>query len=417
MITITSPIQNQFHQRDSQNNAKVDIVGVCDFPCKMVVKLADAIVYEENFLDNIKLSKVFTQGVYTAEFYANNRIEKTVNFEVGRVYLVTGHSFAEGVGSSFVTSEKVFIQSNIEGALPEISHFTADVPVYKKITEYAITDKTDSKYNGIWGQFAENLSKKDNCPVLIYHSSWGGTSLKQWAEACKGIRPTGYAGFNENNPADAPYYKTKNILKSLIKNTGLEAVLIMHGENDTNDTAENIESNYKKIIETMRSDASFSELPIYVSRSTWRSDTEKKVIKAQNNVIETSTNVFAGPDITLIGDNGRKRIDTINPQNNDEHLNQEGEKQAAKLWADSIKNYHNKTVVETIIENLKPVIGGSSPAVQQSNVIGSVVVFLMLIFLSSKFRFGIFGIIGAGFISMGIYVSNVFNQPKNENSN
>jgi hypothetical protein len=416
MITITSPIQNQFHQRDSRNNAIVKIAGSCDLPCKLIVKLDGKTVQEETLNGNFQSYKILKQGVYTAEFSINDIVQRTVTFAVGRVFLCTGHSFAEGVGSAFVQSEKVFIQSNIDGAVPPLASFTNDTPMYKKIKDYAITDVNGSKNEGIWGQFAENLSKKDDCPVLIYHSSWGGTSVKQWAESASGSRPEGYAGYSFNNPSDCPYFKTRNILKYLIKNTGLEAVLIMHGENDTNDTAENITANYNKLITAIRLDANDKELPIYVSRSTWRSDTERKVISAQNTVIEKNTNVYAGPDITTIGDYGRKNVQLPRQFDYDEHLNAEGQKKAAALWADSIKDYHNKTVVGSLVNKI-PFIGGSSANVQSSNVIGSLAVFVMLVLLNRSVKLGFFGIVGAFCLSVGVYFSNIFNIDYNENSN
>lgn len=416
MITITAPIQNQFYQRDSQNNANIKLTGSTDLPSKLVIKLADKIIYQQDLTGNFDVIKTFKQGIYKAEFSINNLVKETVNFEVGRVFLCTGHSFAEGIGSGLITSENVFFQSNIEGAVPAISMFTEN-PIYKKIIDYAVTDNSNSKNSGIWSQLAENLSKKDNSPILFYHSSWGGTSIKQWAEASSGLNPSGYAGYNSSNPLNCPYYKTKNILKSLIKNTGIEAVLIMHGENDTNDTKENIVNNYKTVINAMRNDANIPDLPIYISRSTWRSDGEKKVIKAQNEVIETTANVYAGPDLTQIGDDGRKVINYFAPASNDEHLNAVGEKQAAKLWSEAIKDYHNKNVVENFMDTLKPLIGGSIASAKSSSLIGAIVVFIALFLINRLLKFGVFGFVGVLLVSIGVYLSNIFNSETNESTN
>ena len=347
MLEILSPIQKQVFQRDKKGQSVLIVSGRFISGNVEPVTVSISRVKTGEIVVNIPADNVnsliaggmdwnatvtLNSGFY--ELTATTKTDsKTVRFGVGLAFACTGHSFAEGIGSAFVTDERAIIQSNIDGAGVNPIDYVS-TPVYKSIRDYSITDT--SRTEGFWGILAEKLVKEFDCPVLIYHASWGGTSIKHWSIAANGGLATSYAGYNPNNDGKGyPYAKLKNIVQKLVPKTGLHSVLILHGNNDTNDSRENIERYYKDVITATRRDANISTLPFNVALSTWNPVTENHVTTAQLNVIRDVPNVYLGADINKIGFDGRIRPTGAENQR-DLHLNNSGNVQAAELWVKAL---------------------------------------------------------------------------------
>lgn len=375
MIQIISPIEKQVLQRDNTGKASLVISGTNTVSSSLKV-----IITEVGKSNNVVETLVNTASNIQGGLYSfslpvelsggwfeltvkdsTSNDTKTVRFGIGEVIICTGHSFAEGIGSSFVTEERAIIQSNINGAEVNPTDFT-DTPVYKSIKDYAFTDDSYSKTRGIWGQMAENIVNALNVPCLIYHSSWGGTNLQVWALASNGGNATGYAGYNPANDGKGyPYAKLKNIVQKLVPKTGARTVMVLHGNNDVTFSQNQIESAYSDLIENTRKDANLPTLPFMLALSTWHHDQETHITNAALNTIKNVPNCYLGADIDTIGQEGR--ISTT-----DWHLNQAGDKQAAKLWADALVKLVNSQTV--ISKPLTPVVvvGGTNKVVETPNV-------------------------------------------------
>jgi hypothetical protein len=392
MITITSPIANQVFQRDHSNQITVNVSGRNTNTSEQVkIKIYEvgktALVLETlavNVLnvapseknDTFTASILLKSGWYNCEL-SSVTDNRRITFGVGEVFVVTGHSFAEGLGSSFVQDERVIIQSNIKGATVNPTDFT-DETVYQSVKDYALTDDNYSRTRGIWGQMGENLVKALNCPVMLYHASWGGTSLKNWSEAVRGLVAKDYPGYN---PADDgkgyPFAKLKNILKTLVPKTGARAVLVMHGENDSNSSQTDIEQYYKDLIGACR--AIQTDIPFVLSISTWDKNTENQVIQAQKSVIGSVPKVYEGPDITTIGFDGR--IKQFDP-NKDWHLNETGDKKAAQIWADALVRIINeKPLLGIFSKSIVPVVATANSTEPPKDSVNKGVISAMAVFL------------------------------------
>ena len=378
MIEILSPIQKQVFQRDKKGQSVLIVSGrfvsgitknlVAIEPVKIsIVRISTGEIVVNVPAENV--NSVIAGGVdwnatvtLNSGFYELTASTKTdskaVRFGVGLTFACTGHSFAEGIGSAFVTDERAIIQSNIDGAGVNPIDFVS-TPIYKSIRDYSISDS--SRTQGFWGILAEKLVKEFNCPVLIYHAPWGGTSIKHWSIAASGGIAKQYAGYNPNNDGKGyPYAKLKNIVQKLVPKTGLHSVLIIHGNNDTKDTRENIEQYYKDVIAATRRDANIPTLPFNLALSTWHPATETQVTTAQLNVIRDVPNVYLGADINKIGADGRLRPTGL-PQDQDLHLNNSGNLQAAELWAKALIPLCK---VDNV--NLTPIVvlGGTNQVIQ-----------------------------------------------------
>lgn len=347
MLEILSPIQKQVFQRDKKGQSVLIVSGRFTDNLKesvniAVEKVSTKEVVARTTAKNITLSGgadwnatlTLNSGYY--DLIASTETDtKTVRFGVGLVFACTGHSFGEGIGSAFVTDERAIIQSNIDGAGVDPLNFSAK-PEYKSIQDYSFTDSQSTQ--GFWGILAEKLVKAFDCPVLLYHAAWGGTSLKHWSIAANGGNAVNYAGYSQSNDGKGyPYAKLKNIVQKLVPKTGIHSVLVIHGNNDVSDTRENIEQYYKNFITATRNDANLSTLPFNLAISTWYPETEKHVTTAQLNVIRDVPNVFLGADINKIGLDGRVL---------DLHLNSSGNQQAAELWANALKPLCKVSTVE-----------------------------------------------------------------------
>lgn len=339
MLEIISPIQKQVFQRDKKGQSSLLVSGrfvggVVEAVTVKIVKVSTKETVVSVPAQNVNslmeggadwsVSVSLNSGYY--DLTASTKTDsKTVRFGVGLVFACTGHSFAEGIGSAYVSDERAIIQSNIEGAGVDLVKFAAK-PEYSSIFDYSFTDS--NKTSGFWGILAEKLVKEFDCPVLLYHASWGGTSLKSWSIAANGGNATGYAGYNSDNDGKGyPCAKLKNIVQKLVPKTGIHSVLIIHGNNDTNDTQANIEQYYKDVISATRRDANIPTLPYSIALSTWHPEAETNVTNAQLNVIRDVPNCFLGADINKIGLDGRVP---------DLHLNTSGNQQAADLWAKAL---------------------------------------------------------------------------------
>lgn len=422
MLEIISPIQKQVFQRDKKGQSSLLVSGrfvggVVETVNVSIVKVSTKETIISVPAKNVNslleggadwsVSVLLNSGYY--DLTASSKSDsKTVRFGVGLVFACTGHSFAQGIGSAYVTDERAIIQSNIEGAVVDPLKFAAK-PEYSSIQEYSFFD-TD-KTNGFWGILAEKLVKEFDCPVSIYHASWGGTSLKQWSIAANGGNPTGYAGYNSVNDGKGyPYAKLKNIVQKLVPKTGIHSVLILHGNNDTNDSQANIEQYYKDIISATRRDSNIPTLPFNVALSTWKPDSETQVTNAQLNVIRDVPNVFLGADINKILGDGRLRP---TGENQDLHLNTSGNQQAAELWAKALIplcKVDNVNVTPIIV------VGGTNQVINPTTKISNtetpiyaglaVIVGLFLLrFLSIKIPVWVLLLVG-GSAGLGVYYNN-----------
>jgi hypothetical protein len=392
MITISSPIAKQVFQRDNSGQTTLTISGrntntseavnitISEVGKTGVVLETKAVnvlnVAPSDTSDTFTASVLLKTGWYNCEI-ASSSDSRRITFGVGEVFVVTGHSFAEGLGSTFVTDERVIIQSNIKGATVNPTNFTEN-PVYQSVKDYAVTDDVYSRTRGIWGQMADNLVKTLDCPILLYHASWGGTSVKQWSEASRGLVAKDYAGYNAADDGKGyPFAKLKNILQKLVPKTGVRAVLMMFGENDTASSQSEIEQYYKDVISASRSIQ--ADIPFVLSLSTWDKNLEPHVIQAQKSVISSVSKVYEGADITTIGFDGR--IKQFEP-NKDWHLNQTGDKQAAELWANSlVKLINEKPVLGIFPVSIKPITITGESVGTKSNSIEKGVLSGMAIFL------------------------------------
>jgi hypothetical protein len=252
---------------------------------------------------------------------------------VGEVFLVVGHSVAQGgeINLPGSNDDRVNVVSWSGSDDPNRQSYerTAN-PLYLPIlrgTPY-LTGTIPVPFGVgtyFWAKFGEEVARRFDVPVMIFNAGFGGTSLEHWA---KSVRGEPFEHSFVNSKIQMPYTNVANTIQSYLKKTGVRAVLSDQGQNDW--PAKNPEAvleNYKTWVAKMREDLNFPQLAVLVNRQTpppnvgW-------VREMQEQLVAEDPFAFAGPD-----------YDTLAPPDRPDgiHLSFSGAAKAATLWVDAIE--------------------------------------------------------------------------------
>lgn len=209
---------------------------------------------------------------------ADGLLPPTIN--VGEVFAVIGHSLAEGQEPYVITDyDKIWCQIklwSIPGANP-----------------------------AFWGRVADYTKKKLNVPVLIYNTGQGGTTSIQWGKSA-------YGEPFENKIYDwkmrYPFARFEQKLMSDISKTGLRGILVVHGENDYNESENDIIYFTKRYIQKTRDLIGQPNLPFMIALSNAGQDTpdQIKVRRAQTRILKEIENTYEGANLQAVKDGGMR---------------------------------------------------------------------------------------------------------------
>jgi hypothetical protein len=209
---------------------------------------------------------------------ADGLLPTTIN--VGEVFAVIGHSISEGQEPFFITDyDKTWCQIKlwtISGANP-----------------------------AFWGRVADYTKKKYNVPVLIYNTGQGGTTSIQWGKSAYGEQ-------FENKIYDwkfrLPFARFEEKLLNDMSKTGLRAIFVIHGENDYNESINDIVFYTKRYIQKTRDLLKQPALPFLIARSNAGQDVpdQVKVRAAQTRILQEIENTFEGANLQAIKDGGMR---------------------------------------------------------------------------------------------------------------
>lgn len=212
---------------------------------------------------------------------------------VGEVFVVAGQSNARGIqnyGAPAANDDRVscfnYLNVGFEpNELPEPSFSHLDADSY--IAPYGYSAWA-------WGALGDLLVAKLNVPVLFFNAALEGTTSRAWRESTTGSATNPYIGGVYAN--QLPYSQMRVSLKQFASLTGIRAVLWHQGEADNQfDVPESeIVSNLQQLISQSRKDAGHN-LSWVMARVSYNGIVKPTVINAQNTVIGTVINTFAGP--------------------------------------------------------------------------------------------------------------------------
>lgn len=347
-VTVTYPKPYIVIQRDNDNWGTVHISGTLSetadrVEARFIKKAEDPGESTGNWfvLDNqIQGNGFYGQsklkgGRYQLEVRAMKgqqqvgSITKVENVGVGEVFLIVGHSNAQGSGGTHASSDLVVsmdINANRDKRLEY--ELTANPELLPKEFSPFTTGHGMAPFAGnpwFWGKFADRVVEELKVPVLLYSAAFGGSNMLQTFMSAKGE----YFDHGFIRAAiRMPYINIENTILHLVPKTGIRAILSAHGINDNGSTEEEFYTNHKGVIDFSRSYENSASLTWMVANSCYNDGIQEQLHRAQERLIQLP-NVFRGPNLNSIGNSGR--TDGL-------HFNQEGQDKAAELWSEAVTN-------------------------------------------------------------------------------
>lgn len=326
-IQVAYPGLRAVLQRDNTNVAQLTISGTCPPQTERIevrvtptVSGYGQISNSYVLLDNQPVNGYFsgsigiTGGWYNLDVQAVAQSQvishtRTTPVGVGEVFLIAGEANAQGITPMQSVADPT--DDRVNGVphfnytdttrlpLPPLgSLLTADQPVGPHgLTAWC------------WSELGDLLTKRLNVPVLFYNAAWAGTTMRNWRESFEQGMTTTITG--DLLPVGMPYSNIKRVLKDYVPLTGLRAVLWQQGETEyysTDPQALAYATDLQALIARSRSDAGFAQLPWVVARSSadnttrllYPSGSYEPVTNRQNQVIQTTAQVMAGPIVDTI---------------------------------------------------------------------------------------------------------------------
>ena len=245
---------------------------------------------------------------------------------IGEVFLIVGHSNAQGGASPSVgsTDDRV---SSIRFPTAQMWNSydqTADT-TYLPFTFSHLTD-TIAPFHPVawfWGQLGDSLARRLNVPILFYGAAFGGSNMQQTYKAAYDI-PFDH-GFIKYS-IRMPYVNIRNTLIKYAPVTGMRGVLSAHGVNDGGSSTSEFKFNSQQVVAKTRQE-SIENLAWMMAKSAWRDGPLEYILEAQTQLIAEDSQIYEGPHLNDIGNLGR--TDNL-------HFNEQGQVMAAQKWADAL---------------------------------------------------------------------------------
>ncbi|WP_341225444.1 NPCBM/NEW2 domain-containing protein [uncultured Arcticibacterium sp.] len=322
-ISLDLPINKSVFQRNNSNQAKLYIAGTYQNPVVtsiqarlvtpgtstpisgfdwQIIKSNPSKGQFQGQLNNVPAGWYTLQVrlVNTSTVLSSSNVDRV---GVGDVYLISGQSNAAGQLTSEVLpltdfSEKSLAHNQYQGCGATFPNF-ADLSPITQTHKISGTGESSWAYSRLGRLIAENL----NIPVAFFNGAASGTSIENWVASSNGNATThpflpGQQYCNgQPNAIGSPYNIFDKPLKYYPAIYGVRALIWQQGESDNflNTSNANYSSRLTTFINKTRTEIG-STLPWMVCRSSFIDNTvDVNIINAQNSVINTVSQVFAGP--------------------------------------------------------------------------------------------------------------------------
>lgn len=362
-LNVTYPMERMVLQRNNSNQAAVQIAGSFSEPIDRVeIRLTNRIsttqgswLTLQNNPANGQFNGFFTLagGWYRLEVRGMNGstvvgTDAVERFGVGEVFAIFGHSNAQGstCGDGTWTYTGPNLCASLNGAVDDrvtcvrINENNSANFVSPAFSQYESTANTDylpgligfeqlgtyvglspfAKFAWYWGKLGDMLVQQLGVPVLFYNAGFGGTKMEY---AYKSAYDIPFCHWFVRYDLRMPYANLRNLMNLYVPTTGLRAVLLQHGENDNDNTTDELKTYHYGVINKFRAEFSVPNMAWLVATSSYRGIQFNNVRDAQYAVSHDANYPYnlPGPDLDLITD----RPDNI-------HFSPVGQEKVAQAW-------------------------------------------------------------------------------------
>ncbi len=278
---------------------------------------------------------------------------------IGEVFIIAGQSNAQGIHQESPNPKNDRVNC-VNYRYPDTG-FPNDppTPVFTLLDNtpgFTIAPRGVGSWG--WGQLGDLLVKRLNVPVMFFNAAFAGTAVQNWSQSVP-EGGTAYGVYNGDPfPPRQPYINLKIALQFYANMLGVRAVLWHQGETDN--LIRSQQSFYVQqlqiVIAQSRQDfgrnvpwmvarASYGDAPIGESNPT--------ILKAQDEVIATTANMFAGPstDKIQVPRNRPPRGD----RNEGVHFDIDGLVEFAGAW--------NASMTDSFFQQAIPIGPAAAPAI------------------------------------------------------
>lgn len=316
-----------------------------------------------NYKAVLSLPKGRYEYYFTNSSVTNVTTPSNYRFRVGYVFVIVGHSLASDNGEKWCADNRVAIvdgyQAKVDSDWKNEAKYVGQsyvTPSSIWATKSALPVADQYPYTiGPWSRMAELIATRDDIDVAIVNTAMGGSSVQMWADEAV-ARPFlhGFASPDPNVPtynlynSGIPYFHFQNVLKHIVKNTGVTAVLVQHGENDMLKDPLVVGTFYKELIEKARNDSGMTGLPFVIAKSAWLEGSQPQITAVEvNKTLASVDEALRITNFTYLGPDTHAFPQSLRGQPNkadDGHWNPDGSKEAGRLWSEVLTSAFIETI-------------------------------------------------------------------------
>ncbi len=350
-IQITFPLNRTVFQRNNQNLSTFNINGFFTGSADSIqARLVPRVVGQGTLVNWKRISQGISSnnfcgtmtaagGWYSLELrsWKDGGVINTSTLDrvgVGEVFLIVGHSNAQGNGYPNIGGAAEDRVNCVDVANPasqlrtyEASGSPNDLPLHFDQLGASSGMAPFSENPWLWGKLGDRLVAKFNVPVLFLSAAFGGSAMyHNYLSATN--QPFTHSFINYN--IRMPYANIRNTFVKYTPVVGLRAILSHHGINDVSfasNSKDVIKFHYQTVIDKSRQDSGNPNLAWLVAIAAYNNGVVPFINQGQLELTTNNPNVFRGPNLDQIDNSGR--VDNL-------HFNQTGQNLSAQYWSQSI---------------------------------------------------------------------------------